>query len=210
MTVELTKLLCGNGVAPILSKYLPVLAAYLPELSTVDAAFTATLCHRVRKDPPLRYAALLIQLPLPRIETLLKRLRLDHKTKQTILSLLTLFHTPIPFDKPTFRRLIGQYSAELVIDALNLHADVCVLTDDAQRVHDIFRLTALVREIVANGECCSLSQLALRGADLAEFGLQGADIGKMLNFILGEVLDERLANNRETILSYIRSKCSAQ
>ena len=210
VTVELTKLLCGDGVAPILSCYLSVLTAYLPELSTVDAAFTGKLCHRVRKEPSLRYAALFSQLPLPRVESLLKRLRLDHKTKQTILSLLTLFHTPIRFDKPSLRRLIGQYSFELVIDALNLHADVCALTDDAQGVHDTLRVTALVREIVVNGECCSLPQLALRGADLSEFGLQGAEIGKMLHFILGEVLDGRMENNRETILSYIRSKRSAQ
>ena len=58
----------------------------------------------------------------------------------------------------------------------------------------------VLRSAFAAGECCTLRQLAVDGRELAALGLQGREIGMMLDRLLEHVLDTPEDNRRELLL----------
>ena len=62
---------------------------------------------------------------------------------------------------------------------------------EAQRVYD---------ELIAEGACCSLAELAVNGGDMAAIGFRGKAIGAVLDKLLGEVAAEKLPNQKVDII----------
>lgn len=70
-----------------------------------------------------------------------------------------------------------------------------------------YEVSAARREfarILAAGECCRLSALAVKGGDIAGIGYGGPKIGMVLNRCLDAVVEGRLDNRRQDILDYIK------
>lgn len=70
-----------------------------------------------------------------------------------------------------------------------------------------YEVSAARREfarIMAAGECCRLSALAVKGGDIAGLGYGGPKIGMVLNRCLDAVVEGRLDNRRQDILDYIK------
>lgn len=63
---------------------------------------------------------------------------------------------------------------------------------------------ALVDEIEASGECCSLSSLAINGNDLKEIGIAGQNIGYALKYALNYVIEYPDRNKNEELVQYIK------
>ena len=55
--------------------------------------------------------------------------------------------------------------------------------------------------MIKSGECFSMKQLAVDGDDLAALGLRGRELGEMLSFLLGYVMEYPDNNRRELLLS---------
>ena len=60
--------------------------------------------------------------------------------------------------------------------------------------------------VLQSGECFSLRQLAVRGGDLTALGLRGPTVGKALNELLEQVIDEKLPNDHGILLEYVKEK----
>ena len=70
------------------------------------------------------------------------------------------------------------------------------------RVEDIDRSVAVMEDIIREGDCCSVSQLAVKGGDLIAAGIKpGPAMGGILGALLEDVIDGRLPNERETLLT---------
>ena len=66
-------------------------------------------------------------------------------------------------------------------------------------------LDAMKRKAVeAADECCTLSDLAVKGGDLEAIGLSGREIGSALEKALDMVIDEELPNEKEAILEAVQ------
>lgn len=61
------------------------------------------------------------------------------------------------------------------------------------------------KEIIQNKECYTLKGLAVNGNDLMKLGFEGKENGKMLEYLLKEVIYENLENNKISIINYIKS-----
>lgn len=48
-----------------------------------------------------------------------------------------------------------------------------------------------------------MKQLAVNGKDLTEMGLSGPAVGQVLHMLLEAVIDGRLPNERETLVSFV-------
>jgi tRNA nucleotidyltransferase (CCA-adding enzyme) len=68
----------------------------------------------------------------------------------------------------------------------------------AQHLH----LRKLVAEVQAEASCLTLRDLAVNGNDLVKIGFSGRTIGTMLNWLLDQVMEETLSNDRETLLAW--------
>ncbi len=206
VTAELFKLLVGKNAGQVLRQHLPVLAAYLPELGQLDPDMTGALLRRLPQTLHLRLAGLLIRLPFEKALAVLERLRLDNKTKKNTLSLLTLYHKRYSIDRHSLKYQLWNFGVSTVLDYYTLMAEARAIADDSLGANDARRATAQERDIIASNECYSKETLALRGADLAEFGLVGAQINEWLTHLVYEVLDGRLENTREALLAYLHKQ----
>lgn len=75
-------------------------------------------------------------------------------------------------------------------------------------VEKIKELQDELDEIVAAGDAFKISDLAVNGNDLLALGYKGKEIGNKLNEILLLVVDDKLANHKTDILSYLQFRKS--
>ena len=61
--------------------------------------------------------------------------------------------------------------------------------------------------IIEKGECRNLHMLEINGNDLIKTGLKGAEIGVALNQMLNLVIEEKLPNEHDILLNYIKQRC---
>ena len=70
---------------------------------------------------------------------------------------------------------------------------------------EIDRAEAILDQLLAEGACVSLGQLAVNGRDLLAMGLSGPAVGRALRALLDAVLEERLPNERAALLAAARN-----
>lgn len=75
-------------------------------------------------------------------------------------------------------------------------------TNLANRLKEIHTIEELLNEVLTETNCFTLKDLAITGKDLIALGIPpGKSIGKLLNKLLESVIDEKLLNEKETLLS---------
>ena len=68
------------------------------------------------------------------------------------------------------------------------------------------QLRRLIDEILSETACFSIKDLAINGWDLQQLGFApGPDIGKALSWLLGQVQDEVLPNERDVLLNTVKN-----
>ena len=102
------------------------------------------------------------------------------------------------------RRLLGQLGPETLLDLLELtRADVMAQAPEKRyRLEGYEPLRAQLLALAAENPCVTRKQLAVTGTDLLPLGLQGPQLGRMLDRLLEEVLEGRLANEREELITF--------
>ena len=64
---------------------------------------------------------------------------------------------------------------------------------------------ALFERVLAEKPCLTVAELETGGAELMELGIpRGPEIGRLLEALLGEVIDGKLENSREALLRRAR------
>ena len=158
-----------------------------PETFTLDARG-----HGHFKGHPARSAAL--------TEDMLRRLRVDNATRETVVRLVEWHDRNIPRTDQGLRRALRD------LGEADLRRLLAVKRADNQaQAHqdllgEIDKAEAILDRLLAEGACVSLGQLAVRGGDLAALGLRGPAIGRMLDLLLDRVVDGDVPNEREILL----------
>ena len=144
------------------------------------------------KGHPARSAAL--------AEDMLRRLRVDNATRETVVRLVEWHDRNIPRTDQGLRRALRD------LGEADLRRLLAVKRADNQaQAHqdllgEIDKAEAILDRLLAEGACVSLGQLAVRGGDLAALGLRGPAIGRMLDLLLDRVVDGDVPNEREILL----------
>lgn len=213
ITAELEKLLCGQAASHVIVSYASVLNACLPELqrlSATELATAAKVCAQLPASFPLRLAALCFQLPFDDGMAALRRLRLSNRVSQAVRTLLERRSEPLPTERAALRELAGQLGFEPLLDWVHLQAAICSVREDADGVAAAFKAGQLVHRIQADGDCCTLQQLAVNGADLLQRGIRGAAVGQLLQTLLRGVMHDQLPNERSILLNKLDALISGK
>lgn len=141
-------------------------------------------------------------------KSILKNLKFDNKTID-IVSRMTASHGySISLNKKAVRRSIYKIGEDIFPSLLLLKkADLAAKSPYAQErhkgEHDFIKQA--YEEIIAEHECLSLKDLSVKGADLIELGIKpGRQIGEILDTLLDYVIDHPEANQKETLVEYIK------
>lgn len=135
----------------------------------------------------------------------LNRFKCDSKTRAAVLALVSLHCVPIDPDEKMIKRRLNQHGKVLVGQLLELKlADVGAQAETLAWRRDVVRQTMeMTDEIIAKGECFSLSDLAINGNDLKELGMKpGKEVGDLLATMLRKVIEKVLPNEKESLMTY--------
>lgn len=138
-------------------------------------------------------------------DVMLRRLRVDNRTRETVVRLVRWHDRNIPRTSAGIGRALSELGEE------DLRRLLVIKRADnlAQARQDLLGEIRLAEEIldrlVAEGACVRISQLAVRGGDLTELGLKGTGVGRMLRTLLDAVLDGMVPNTREALMQYARN-----
>ena len=188
------------------------------------------ICHTVDTIPPDRILRLTMLLhDLGKVPTH----KLNEKGDSTFKNHATIggemareILTRLKFDKKTINRvsfLVGYHDFEPSETKTELKKHLKTKTPEdirtlliikksdrgalSESYRDISEGTAQtlrwLEEIESNNECCTISQLAINGKDLEKKGLKGEEIGNALNYLLDAVIENKVANTKADLLTYI-------
>ena len=107
-------------------------------------------------------------------------------------------------EKQQLRRQIGELGLGTVYQILSLQqADNSNKgTAKSEENEKYIRILEVLEEIRSEDGYLSLKDLAVNGDDLVQIGFSGRTIGLMLNWLLDQVMEENLPNERSTLLTW--------
>ncbi|GHU45946.1 polynucleotide adenylyltransferase [Clostridia bacterium] len=142
------------------------------------------------------------------------RLKLSNRDTKLLTDLILLHDTPLTdiAEKPASDVFVKKKMSEWGLTFLQLLAAAHVADALGKQPEDykdpripLYQHFAnRAKEIADRGECVTVAELAVTGADIAALGYSGKDIGEALGKLLSAVIEERLVNTKEQLLEYLR------
>ncbi len=138
-------------------------------------------------------------------EEALRKLRCENALRRQVVELVELHDLWVPPTLPSARRWLGRLGEEGLRDLLALergdtlaHAPHC----RPPRLERLERWEQLLEQVLQERDCISLRELAVDGKDLLALGFSpGPALGAALCFLLEEVVEGRLENQRDSLLA---------
>ena len=124
------------------------------------------------------------------------------------MTLIELHMTKLEPTKKCIRRWLSRLGLETLEDLLTLQqADTGGKGQDrTDELEQFTVLRTMIEEILAEESCLSLKDLAVSGNDLLALGFEGRQIGEKLQYLLEQVLDEQLPNEKTALLSALNKE----
>ncbi len=138
-------------------------------------------------------------------DEMLRDLKFDNDTRKAVVTLVERHDAPVQETEKSVRRWLGRLGEETFFRLLEVkrcdamgqnHAEV------PQRLASIEALRTMAQEIIAQGRCFSLKDLAVNGNDVIAAGVApGPEVGAALARLLERVMDGELPNDRAALLA---------
>ena len=134
-------------------------------------------------------------------DSILLRLKTPTALRQQVTELIGQHMTKLEPDKKLLRRRLGKLGRQQLEMLLHLQeADMGSKgTGKPAEMVQFTEIRAILAEIEAENACLSLKELAINGHDLMALGYSGKEIGRCLNYLLEQVIEEKLPNEKEAL-----------
>ena len=139
---------------------------------------------------------------------IMDRLRFDNQSKKDILLLVERHDCALPLTEKAVRKNLAKYGEVhlrrlLAVKRADNLAQAAAYRD---RQTLIDQWEALLDAVLASEDCFSLKQLAVKGNDLTALGLRGPAVGRALDTLLDQVMEEKLPNERGALIAYVKEE----
>ena len=134
----------------------------------------------------------------------LRRLKFDNDTIRKVTRLVRYHDLRMPATAKSVRRAMNQIGEELFPYYMEVRrADVLAqsMYQREEKIENLDQIEELYRQIVEDGDCVSLKDLAVTGRDLIASGMKpGKEIGEKLEELLKLVIEDPKLNTKEELL----------
>ena len=138
-------------------------------------------------------------------QDIMKRMKYDGETVSYAVMLIARQSKKV-FDRVAVKKMMADIGDNLFFELMELKkCDNLAKNDFVFEENELFnQLISEGRSIIENNECRSLRDLAAKGNDLMEIGLNGKDVGNALSELLKLVLEGKLDNIRDDLINYAK------
>lgn len=139
---------------------------------------------------------------------ILQRLRFDRRSAERIRELVLRHDRQIVPTEKSVTHCLNTMGEEMFRQLLEVKRADNLAQHPAYRGRqkEIDRLEEILSSVLAEKPCFTLRQMAVNGGDMMALGLQGRAVGEMLRWLLEQVLDGTLDNDREVLLLSARKR----
>ena len=136
----------------------------------------------------------------------LRHLRFDNSTINRVEFLVKQHDAYIEEDEKIIKRKLNRFGEEMLRDLIMLQrADTLGLADEFHsRIRHFESLECLIDDVVKQNQCFSVRSLELDGNDVMALGYKGKEIGAVLSFLVDAVIDEKVINDKSSLLNYLK------
>ncbi len=124
-----------------------------------------------------------------------------------IFSVIPAISVHLPENKKEIRRYISRFGHDNYVMLLEFQK-AYMLDDSSMSKYE--RAVELLHEVEYEDSRMNIKDLAVNGYDVMELGLHGRDVGNALSFLLEAVIDERVKNDRDTLLNFLEKNYPLQ
>ncbi|MBR2259647.1 MAG: CCA tRNA nucleotidyltransferase [Blautia sp.] len=143
-------------------------------------------------------------------DQILRRMKFDNATRELVTELVDYHDSLWNPTKKGMKRFLGKIGPEQMERLFVVRrADILAQNElhIPEQMEELERAVTLYKQILAENACVSLKDLAVKGADLIELGIEkGPRMGQILNELLEEVISENLPNEKEVLLEAVRKR----
>ena len=143
-------------------------------------------------------------------EQMLRALKFDNRTRERVVTLVEHHDVQIPCRDRSIRKWLGRLGPETFFQLLEVkRADgmgqAYELVKD--RLAELEKMKTKEEEIVAQGQCFSLKDLAVNGRDVIAAGIApGPEVGQVLNGLLERVVSGETSNEQSALLKLLSGR----
>lgn len=139
-------------------------------------------------------------------DELLRMLKCDNATRERVCAIVKYHDTPADPSRRIVKRRLSQYGAELFRDIMYAQiADGAAQSELGKtRIENARGCLETAAEIIDAQPCLTLKELAVSGRDLRNIVPPSPLMGEILSELLGEVVEEKLPNEKNALLERAR------
>ena len=136
--------------------------------------------------------------------TILKRLKYDNDTIETITQLIIYHDTELQSDTKQVKRFLNRLGEERFRQLLVVKKADTMAHAAKRREHNLATIEKtgfILDEIIEQDQCFSIKNLSINGNDLVAAGItEGVMIGRILHILVDMVIDEKIKNEKAALL----------
>ncbi|WP_313339835.1 CCA tRNA nucleotidyltransferase [Sedimentibacter sp.] len=205
INVELNKLINGENFLNILNTYRGVVEVLIPEIKSYTRMewehALKSMCFADNQTVKLS----LLLLYTNNTAVILKDLKYDNATISTAELLSDNINEMIIADKIKLKKQLNKFGHDNLTLLLNFKTAAALADNIVNEVIIIKNSKKITDEIIENNEAYDLKSLAINGDDLMKEGFRrGKELGSILNDVLNQVIEERLENDRDILINFVK------
>ena len=141
-------------------------------------------------------------------EAVLARLKVPNEIYDRVMFLVPIHDMHIGTDRKKIKKWLSKVGEERLRDLIEVkRADKLAqnpqMTEQELRNLDITQ--SELNKIIEEGEPFTVKELTINGNDIKALGFKGKQIGDILNTLLEKVISDELVNEKEILLSYVKT-----
>lgn len=215
---EMCKMISGSKAAEVIYR-----CADIIEWILFPASFTRNLLNyeiwdvmgsmlSLRDDTVLRISALICMCgknqngAINMSRLFVERMKTDKNTAVAIKYITSAVFEPLPMEKSKIHREMAKWGEKNFLAVLEIK-EMMVMLDALPFDKHLVEIFDICTDIIDGGGCMPLSALAVNGNDLLGVGIERSPkTGEILNFLLDEVVDEKVSNRKDELLKLVCEK----
>ena len=139
---------------------------------------------------------------------ILSRLKYDNNTIRTVKELVFYHDSDIKPERKYIKRWLNKIGEERLRQLIDVKKadDTAKAEKYRQKSFAVLdKILSIINEIIEQGQCFALKDLAIDGRDLIDLGIkEGSEIGYILKRLTDMVVDEQIENDRAVLLEYVK------